>query len=417
VFLYKYFTIVAIAVLLISSLVFPPEALASIKVQPTYYIAQIRSPSQSMSTSAALERLFTSSEIKAEWFAPGFLAQVPIEKVREIIMVLKSEFGNYQKIQQNGQNYLVVLSRNSIPTKIVLNQKGQIAALLFQPPSAKSLEDALTQLQSLPGKVSFLVKEGKSTLAELNSTTPLAVGSAFKLAVLKELQSQINSGKFSWKDVVLLQPEWKSLPSGILQTWANESPLTIQTLATLMISFSDNTATDGLIHLIGREAIEPIAPRNRPFLTTREFFILKSSQNRDLLERYRNSNETQRRAILAEVKQLPLPEVNEFLGNAPIALDVEWLLTTEELCELMSEVAPLPVMSVNPGVANVNDWKRIAFKGGSESGVINLTTWLESKNGKKYCVAATWNNSTEPVDETKFSTIYSGVLSYLASKT
>ncbi|MEC4815839.1 MAG: serine hydrolase [Scytonema sp. PMC 1069.18] len=405
-----------IAVLVINLIVFPPEALASIKLQQSY-IAQIRSRYQSMSAdAAALERLFTSSQVKAEWFAPGFLAQVPIDKVREIIAGLKSEFGNYQKVQQNGQDYLVVLSRNSIPTKIVLNQKGQIVGLLFQPPSVKSLEEALTQLKSLPGQVSFLVKEGKSKLAELNSTTPLAVGSAFKLAVLKELQSQITSGKFSWKDVVLLQPEWKSLPSGMLQAWADKSPITIQTLATLMISLSDNTATDALIDLIGRAAVESIAPRNRPFLTTREFFILKGSQNKDLLERYRNSNEGQRRAILAELKQLPLPEVSEFIGNSPIALDVEWLFTTEELCTLMSEVAPLPVMSVNPGVANINDWERVAFKGGSESGVINMTTWLEAKNGKNYCVAATWNNSNEPVDETKFSTIYSGVLSFLASK-
>ncbi|WP_228060118.1 serine hydrolase [Plectonema radiosum] len=370
-----------------------------------------------MTPEATLEALFTSQDIKAEWFVAEFLAQVPITQLRIIISDVKKQLGSYQGVQKNGNDYVVNFSQGDLPTKIVLNNEGKITGLLLQPPNLKvnSLSDAVVEFQKLPGKVSFIVKENSSTLAELNSKTPLAVGSAFKLAVLNTLKTQIVSGKKSWENVVRLQAEDKSLPSGILQNWSDNSPLTLQTLASLMISISDNTATDILIKQVGRESIESNSSRNIPFLTTRELFILKSSQNRDLLQRYRNSNEKQRRALLTELAQKPLPNVSEFEGTLPNALDVEWFYNAEELCELIKEVADLPLMSINPGVANPNDWQRVAYKGGSEPGVLNLTTWLKGKNGKEYCVAATWNNSDAPVDELKFSALYGGVISFLAS--
>ena len=39
------------------------------------------------------------------------------------------------------------------------------------------------------------------------------------------------------------------------QDWPKGAPVTLHTLATLMISISDNTATDQLIAIVGRDAI------------------------------------------------------------------------------------------------------------------------------------------------------------------
>ncbi|WP_230967765.1 serine hydrolase [Nostoc sp. WHI] len=395
---------------------FSPMALADVKPK-VLPLTQIQTQSESVSPKVALERLFTSKEIQNEWFAPDFLAQVPIAQVRQIIDELKSQLGTYQGVQKNAQDYLVIFNQASVPTKIVLNSKKQISGLLFESPQTQfiSLQEATTKFKALPGKVSFLVQEGKRIQAALNTKTPLAVGSAFKLAVLKALKSEIASGKRTWKDVVQLQLSWKSLPSGILQTWPDKSYLTVQTLAALMISLSDNTATDTLINLIGRQPIELVSPHNRPFLTTRELFILKSSRNEKFLKRYRTSNEAQRRAILKELFKKPLPDVNEFEGANPVALDVEWFFTAEELCGLIEQVADLPLMTINPGVANPKDWQRVAFKGGSEPGVLNMTSWLQGKNGRSYCVVATWNNSNASLEESKFLALYNGVLAKLAT--
>lgn len=405
---------VSITFLFATSFIFADYALASPQIK-RLYLAQVQNSVKSMTPEATLERLFTSEDIKPEWFAPTFLAQVPITQVRILISDVKKQLGNYQKVQKSGNDYVVNFSQGSIPTKIVLDNKGQITGLLLQPPNLKvsSFSDAISEFKKLPGQVNFIVKEDSSIIADLNAKTPLAVGSAFKIAVLKTLKEQITSGQKSWEDIVRLQTEDKSLPTGILQNWPDNSPLTLQTLATLMISISDNTATDILIKQVGRESIESISSRNRPFLTTRELFILKGSQNRQLLERYRKGNEKQRRELLVELAKKPLPNISEFEGN-PNALDVEWFYSAEELCGLMEEVADLPLMSINPGVANPNDWQRVAYKGGSEPGVLNLTTWLKGKNGKQYCVVATWNNSDAPVDEGKFFALYGGVISFLA---
>lgn len=395
--------------------IFPGYASASPQIK-SLYLAQLGNASESITPEAALERLFTSQEIKNEWFAPTFLAEIPITQIINIINDLKNQLGTFQEVENSGNNFIVNFSQGSVLTQINLNDKGQITGLLLQQPNVNisDLEDAIAEFKKMPGEVSFIVKENSSILADLNAKKRLAVGSAFKLAVLKILKAQIASGEKLWSDVVQLQADDKSLPSGILQTWPDNSPLTLQTLATLMISLSDNTATDILIKQVGKDNIESISsPLNRPFLTTREAFILKSSRNRQLLERYRKSDQKKRRVLLARLRNKQLPDVSEFTGN-PRALDVEWFYNPEELCELMEEVQDLPLMSINPGIANPNNWQRVAFKGGSEPGVVNFTTWLQGNNGKQYCVVATWNNSDAPVDELKFAALYGGVISFLA---
>ncbi len=406
---------ITFTLLILSSFISPNYASASpIK---TLYLAQLQNSVKSMTPEASLERLFTSEDVKAEWFAAEFLAQVPINQINTIINDVKNQLGTYQAVEKDGSDYVVNFSQGSVPTKIALNGKGQIIGLLLQPGlNFSSLSSAIAEFKKIPGKVNFLVKEDYEIIADYNAQTTLAIGSTFKLAVLKTLKSQIASGQKSWSDIVTLQAEDKSLPSGILQTWPDNSPLTLQTLASLMISLSDNTATDILIKQVGRKSIESISSSNNiPFLTTRELFILKGSQNRKLLQRYRQSDEKQRREILAELANKPLPDVNEFIETLPNALDVEWFYNAEELCELMEEVADLPLMSINPGIANPKDWERIAYKGGSEPGVLNFTTWLKAKNGKQYCVVATWNNSDTPVNEGKFAALYGGVISFLAA--
>lgn len=78
------------------------------------------------------------------------------------------------------------------------------------------------------------------------------------------------------------------------------------------------------------------------------------------------------------IDQLPRPSVDVFVGG-PVATDIEWWFSTAELCGLMEQVQGLLLMSINPGLANPTDWQRIAYKGGSEPGVLNLTTYRGEK--------------------------------------
>ncbi len=365
-----------------------------------------------ISPTSALERFFKTTPSN-DWFTPQFLAAFPVEQIRAIITQLSQDLGTFQSIQPDGEGFAIQFSGGMIPAQISLTDDGKISGLLFGSPIPKvtSLEDAIAPFKKLPGKVSLIVLEGKTTRASLNPTLSLGVGSAFKLAVLSTLKTQIAQKKLTWETIVPLQANYKSLPSGTLQTWPDSTVLTVQTLAALMISQSDNTATDHLIQRVGRENIEAIAPQNKPFLMTRELFQLKAASNTASLERYRKGTIDQKRSILKELANQPLPKVSD-LSTEPKALDMEWFFTPEQLCQLMNNVSELPLMSINPGIARSQDWQKIAFKGGSEPGVLNLTTSVTAKNGKQYCIAATWN-SDRPVDEAKFTTLYAGLLQSL----
>ena len=368
-----------------------------------------------MTAERALERLFTVETLSSDWFASSFLAAVPLSKVAAITKHVRSSLGGFKAARPKGDHFELVFERGTWRGDLALDQEGRFTSLLIRPEDvpAASLDEAMGDFRALPGKVSVLVLTDGSEQASISPDAPLAVGSAFKLATLAALRADIDKKKRSWKDVVELRPETRSLPSGILQDWPDRSPLTVQALAGLMISKSDNTATDTLISLLGREAIEPFAPRNKPYLMTREMFLLKGPGNGDLLARFQAGDEATRRAILKELVAKPLPDAKTY-PTEPTALDVEWYFTTRELCALMGRVRDLPLMSINPGVAKRSDWTSVAYKGGAEPGVLNMTTWV-TKGTRAHCVAATWN-APQKLDEVKFSSAYVRLLGWLRGK-
>lgn len=384
---------------------------------PTGTIAQLNPFAQLARTTTtpqqALERLFTTSQIQADWFIPSFLEQVPPVQIQGVLTEISSSLGEFQGVRETADGFEVQFTGGTVPAQIRLTDEGQIAGLFFQPPSIPvALDEAIPLLESSPYDTSLLVMQDGTELATVNAETPLAVGSSFKLAVLAALKNQIDAGTLSWDTVIELQPDLKSLPSGMLQDWPDGSQVTLDTLATLMISISDNTATDVLIQTIGRENIEALTSRNQPFLTTKEAFALKNPENARLLRRYRNGDVDARQRVIQELGDRPLPGKNAF-SSTPVEVDVEWFFTPRELCNLMEAVADLPAMQINPGAANPNDWEQIAFKGGSEPGVLNLTTQLQNAQGQTYCVSATWNSAEQPLNEEVLTQLYRSIIAGL----
>ncbi len=208
--------------------------------------------------------------------------------------------------------------------------EGKIEGLLVRPraAAATTIEEAVAPLRTLPGKVGFTIIADGKTLASEKEADPLAVGSSFKLAVLVELRNRIEKQKkLSWDHVVTLNQKLKSLPSGMTQEWPDHSAVTVQTLAALMISISDNTATDAVIHLLGRGSLAHYgASPFRPFLTTAETFRLKAKGNEALLDRFRTATPGQREKMLDEVAKLPLPRAEDY-PKGVTALDVEWFFS------------------------------------------------------------------------------------------
>ena len=244
--------------------------------------AQTTPPGQPLTEQQALTRLLTVKPVQAAWFDSAFLAQVPLAQIQNIVDQYTGHWGKLVRIEGSGHEYTVFMAQASFPSKVYLNAQGQFAGLWFGLAEAVhpvSLDDSMKAFGALPGKLAVLVLDDDKTRASLNPDEALGVGSAFKLAVLNALNDEIKVGKRHWSDVVPLNPKWKTLPSGVIRTWPDNTPMTLATYANEMISISDNTAADALLAIAGRAQVEAVSPRNTPFLSTREAFILKDPAN------------------------------------------------------------------------------------------------------------------------------------------
>jgi beta-lactamase class A len=371
------------------------------------------SPSLSEFARSRVDAMLSSGHADPSWFSTSFLSQITVAQIDAIVAQLKSSLGDYKSVDGSQGDYTAHFAKGTDEVLVHVDAENKIDGILFKPMKVVSLDAALQNLQALPGTLSYVVVENGSEKTAHLAAQPMAVGSAFKLAVLSGLRDEIARKQRSWSDVVPLDPHWKTLPSGIIRTWPDNMPLTVATYAVQMISISDNMAADALVHLVGPRGLAPYAMGNAPFLTTRETFILKSSTGATQRAQYLAAKTpSEREAVLRAVDRMPLPSIAA-LDTTPI-LGIEWHYSVRQLCDLMGNVADLPLMSINPGVTEPGDFKSVAYKGGSDVGVINMTTQVTTKKGSRYCVSVTLNDQKTEVDEKVFAAAYAAVMATLA---
>ena len=308
--------------------------------------------------------MFGDQPFPEDRFAPAFLQQVPYERVKQIIAEIKGAIGPLSMVQAlGGPEYLVVTATHDLPVTIMVDANNDIAGLLFKPAVDRNAsQEGLLAALDTGVPYAYLVTKNGETLYAHEADTKLAIGSAFKLGILSVLKDQIAAGERAWSDVVTLEAGHISLPSGMLQDWPVGSPLTLQTLASLMISVSDNTATDALLATVGREAVE--AKLGQPVLSTRELFQLKADAS--LRARWIGGDADEKRAVSAALagRDLPAP------WRCPdrTQLGAEWYLSATALCALIEEVGGLDVMQINPGVAQPRRLERDRVQGRQRGG-------------------------------------------------
>ncbi len=354
-------------------------------------------------------------------FSPDFLSIIPIQQLNEIA----GEFGEglkeieFKEVHDSTHTFEMKYGDGSSRELItVLDPDGRIVGFWIGPSIYPDAEAILKEIEELPGIVSatLLSISHDEILFSHDPDRPLAIGSAFKLYVLGELFKQIEEGKIELDDVVLLRDEDRSLPSGILQDWPSNTPLTIATLANLMISISDNTATDMLIDLVGREEIEKDlaifghenSGLNIPFLTTKELFKLKWALPEEEVGRYLNLSVSEKRAFLGSLYGEPLPSVEDIQG--PVYIDtLEWFASSKDLTAFFKNLsegkivkdpelkkAMMDCLAINPVVLKENEWQYMGYKGGSEPGVISLN-WIFQSEEDWFALSFIWNDHEEDV--------------------
>jgi beta-lactamase class A len=375
-------------------------------------------------------------------FTAQFLEKVPPAQLKMIVAQVTEESGPCSNIRiTNQRSSYQVLAEGTTTTGWLLpciltveTAPPHKIAGLFVRPAVKptvNINSVVEEFKALPGKTSLMVVDLSSsiTIALHASSDRLPIGSTFKLYVLGELVTSMHK----WDEVTHIDSSLNSLPSGVLQTWPHGSPITLHTLACQMISVSDNTATDHLLHVLGRDAVQRrqalmghSAPEvNDPFLSTREMFLLKFCDNGSQAQSYAAADPTDRRAILRQVTDsFSLADVS--LTGSPVLPDsVEWFASTSEIVSALDWFrmasttkegkTALDILEINPGLQlDRTKWKRICYKGGSETGVINMSYLLQSNEGKWYALSATWLNTKAPVDDVKFASLVERTIRMLA---
>ena len=363
----------------------------------------------------------------SEIFAPSFLAQVPEPQLNAINAQLQAQYGAIQSLDSvtpngayNGQ--IVLRFEKALGSGLIAidpQAPNQISTLLlrsFEPVGEDSVEKLSADLQALPGSTSayFGPVDGTNPVFAHNTQQHFAIGSTFKLYVLSALAQSIAAGERDWSDVVPLSV--KSFPSGRMQDWPQGAPATLQTYATMMISISDNTATDQLIATLGREAIEAEVTRvghtapskTFPFMTTREMFLMKGG-DKDRLARFAAASDSEQAEILASIKDSDATEedlMRTFTGG-PTAIDVEWLANMDDLRGLLSMLSSYEddtarkVMAIHTSMSEDQreKWAYVGYKGGSEPGVLNLTWLLQDKEQQWHMLSLSWNNPEQALDD------------------
>ena len=327
----------------------------------------------------------------------------------------------------------IVSARAAAPTEIWLtvDSRGLISELRVSPattgPTPATWADVDAALRSVASQVRLLVADVSNgscrTVHSIEPGTAAPIGAAFKLYVLAALGRAVASGTVRWNQPLTVTAQLKSLPAGELQTEPDGTQVSVLDTAAAMTSLSDNTATDMLINLVGRSAVEDALTAtgmanpalDRPLLTTREIFVLKLRQWPALAERYISANEPSRRTLLAStVDRAPLPAVTA-AGSWIAPRDInslEYFASASDICRAYASLAAL---AARPGLApigqvlSLNDdslaldpaqWKTTWFKGGSEPGVLTMAYLATTRTGHSYVVTVLAEDPSQPIDET-----------------
>ncbi|MFN3475798.1 MAG: serine hydrolase [Blastomonas sp.] len=376
-------------------------------------------------------------------FTPAFLTAVPPDQLATVLGQLKAQFGEALAVSalrpmDARAASIDIRFEKAIVTFTIGVLNGRLSGLFVTGSRTQgdTLEQISADIAALPGRSGFVVQKltetGAETIASHKADERFAIASVFKLYVLAEIDRAVRAGERRWDDVLTLAQ--KSHPSGITQAWPDKAPMTLQTLATLMISISDNSATDTLIAAIGQDRLAAIVRASGharpsdmiPLLSTQQVTGLKMPANAALRDRFLAADDPGQTRILAQAGDalaLPRLDLSVYTGGPNQIDTVEWFASPADIARLLAMIerdgdpVTRAILKVNAGIAplNAGRWAYLGYKGGSEPGVMATSFLARSSAGERYIVSALVNNPAADIDQPGFVTLVTRLLDLLAA--
>ncbi|MFF5208948.1 serine hydrolase [Streptosporangium sp. NPDC000396] len=361
-----------------------------------------------------------------EHFSAGFFKSISVDDLNTFIKNMNGiKLEKLVAVKPDSLVGAVTVAGQKFVLAISVDGDGKIDSLRAAPeekpvpPVPGSWDQLDTRLRKVAPEVGFLAAEidARGRCEIVHAVAPDKVqplGSIFKLYVLGAVAEKIRDGELSWNTKLTIKPEWKSAGEDGLVKRPDNSTTTVREAAKLMISISDNTATDILIHTVGREAVEAKvrqwsghAKLNIPFLTTKELFLLKGVNHPEQARTYLSLDTAGKRAYLKNtVAEQSLSDIKIWTKPREIHT-LEWFGSPRDICRAYAGLIKLKSKPLHEAMST-NDlaiqlapkkWPTVWAKGGSENGVLDLSYFARSAKGRTYVVTPLTNNPEAPIDE------------------
>ena len=273
-----------------------------------------------------------------------------------------------------------------------------------RPRTWQGIASRMERIAPLAGLYAGEIVDGVSTeIASYRRDELTPIASTFKLYVLASLGKLALEGRIAWSDLVEIENDFRSLPSGLLHYEPAGSTFPLEYVAERMTAESDNTATDHCIHVCGRETVErnltqfghttPLAMR--PLMFTREWFAIRIRWDSDEIDDYLALSIPEKREVLEYIVEPIADTLVEWeTWPGPAESDrIEWFASPGDLGRLLGHLQQFAVNPDSAPVANAlsynngmcfdpDSWSFVGFKEGYETGLKVMTWLLQRRDGR-----------------------------------
>ncbi|MEM9531025.1 MAG: serine hydrolase [Pseudomonadota bacterium] len=400
-------------------------------------------------------------------FTDNFIASQSINGLRDFLLSVQTNYPNARVTDligisplqfnglitgSNGNEAFVVLGASFTTDKI-----SQLSVSFFGTGGGGviTVDDLNLTLEQAADKFMTLSTEAGLLLARVNrqtnqcepvlerdAATLRATASVFKIFSLGAVADAIQDRTIT-TDQLIPRVDEERTPGGPLINEPDGTLLTVDELATLMLSLSDNTATDLLHELVGRERLNRLVGELghstpdaiTPFLKTGEQFHLLNTFSLVQAESYQNGTEQfQADFVVNQIEPLGnFVDNRGNVNNTSVYTTVTWRASPRDVCQALAAHRVWPrgsdqarqvdrALGAQAAQPNVREaWDRVWYKGGGLS--ISATTqvvlthaWLLENGGEDpWVLVALSNNPGANIDQFAVQSVLGRLLQLAAN--
>ncbi len=431
---------------------FPLNAARTMPIQPLFPVVNGQFQLPGFQAAMQLEWIIdelndtetTAQEIN-DRFDPAAIASIPVADWQNFIASLRSALAGaivqdiitmtptsvrvlLGRTGEPGSGYFVTLATrygSGLITSFGASQFNLNGSSVRSEDQSLTLEQAADKIETLAEDVAVLVAEIDASnqcvpIFARRADQPMGIASIFKIWVMGAVANAIEAGQITADQVLTLDADQFVLGSGL-----NDEPagidFSVRDMAILMLGISDNTATEHLINLAGKPAIETVLSAFGhmnldailPFLSMSEAFHLYFTVPLVDAEAYLTLAEQAQRNYV-DTTLTPLGPVTSFpTANRSVLVKGLWQASANDICAAMaglrqyndtSDAFAVIDQAYGAETALVNlrsNWERVWFKGGSLSDgigngqrVLSYGWMLESDSRGAFSVVVITNNDS-----------------------